>query len=72
MIKTSKLKERIQQSEFAISDISKLLGMHVSTFYRKLERGDKSFTIEEAKKISELLNLSYSEMNDIFFDFGVA
>ena len=52
-----RLKERTQ------SDMAAALNIHVQT-YRKLEESPELVTIEQAKKISEYLDVSY---NEIFF-----
>ena len=45
-------------------EMAALLKIHVTT-YRKIEEKPESATIEQAKKISEFLNVPYDE---IFFD----
>lgn len=52
-----RLKDKTQE------EIAELLGIHVQT-YRKIEETPSIATIEQAKKISEYLNVSYDE---IFF-----
>lgn len=44
-------------------EVAELLGVHVQT-YRKLEENPNLATIEQAKKLSDRLNVPY---DDIFF-----
>lgn len=45
------------------NEVAELLGVHVQT-YRKLEENPNLATIEQAKKLSDRLNVPY---DDIFF-----
>lgn len=72
MIMVDELKKRIYEKGFNINEISHSLGINTSTFYRKMKSGGDSFSIGEAKKISELLNLTYRDINTIFFGRNVA
>lgn len=60
-----KLLGKIEQKGFSNKEIAEKLDIAESTFYRKLKR--KSFSVEEAQKMSELLSLSAAEAYEIFF-----
>lgn len=60
-----KLLGKIEQKGFSNKEIAEKLNIAESTFYRKLKR--KSFSVEEAQKMSELLSLSATEAYEIFF-----
>ena len=47
--------------------MGKVIGVHTSTYSDK-ERGNVAFTDEEIAAASNDLNLTFSELNDIFFD----
>lgn len=47
--------------------MGKVIGVHTSTYSGK-ERGNVAFTDEEIAAASNDLNLTFSELNDIFFD----
>ena len=60
-----KLLGKIEQKGFSNKEIAEKLNIAESTFYRKLKR--RSFSVEEAQKMSELLSLSAAEAYEIFF-----
>ena len=62
-----KLKAKIVEKGFSIEQVSKLIGINTSTFYRKLANAGETFTIAEANSLGKLLCLSAKEMNEIFF-----
>lgn len=57
-VKQARLMRNLKQDE-----IAKKLGIHVQT-YRKIEKNPDSATIEQAKKISEIVKIPYDQ---IFF-----
>lgn len=59
-----KLKAKIVENEIKRDDIAKALNKDNSTITRKMQRGD--FTVEEATKLRNLLNLSLQDACDIF------
>lgn len=67
MIRANELKEKITNNGYSVPAFSKLLGIDTSTFYRKIKAGGETFSIGETKKMANLLNLSYQEINTIFF-----
>ena len=48
-------------------EIAKEVGINIKSYNLK-ENGKREFTLDEAKKISNLLKLNLNEVNDIFFD----
>lgn len=72
MVDVNKLKGRIVECGLNVGDLANLIGKDRSTLYRRMSSKGKSFTIEEADLISKALNLTYSEVNAIFFSQYVA
>lgn len=71
MLAVNKLKGKIVENNLTTDVVSNALGLHKSTFYRKLQ-GTSSFTVDEAEKLVNLLGLSSEEATDIFFAEDVA
>lgn len=46
--------------------IAKAIGMHFSTFYRKVKNGGDTFTIGEIEKMVEVIPLTKKEAKSIF------
>ena len=65
MVNVNKLKGKIVECGLRI-------GKDRATLYRRLNSDGKDFTIEEADLIAKTLNLTYSEVNAIFFNQYVA
>lgn len=72
MVNTKKLKARMVEHDLSASEISKLIGMDRSTFYRKMQNNGENFTILEANAIANVLNLTKDDVNEIFFAQTVA
>ena len=70
MLNVNMLKAKLIEKGISISEISMKLGMHPTTFSRKMR--NKSFTIKEMALIVQILHLSAQEANDIFFSQTVA
>lgn len=70
-VNTSKLKGLIVERGTNQKDVAKAIGMDKSTFYRKMKQGG-TFTIEEAKEITETVPLTDQEAIQIFFGDSVA
>lgn len=66
----NKLKAKCIEKGVNIETLSKNVGISCSSFYRKMK--DDSFSVEEARKIATDLELSQTEINDIFFGVSVA
>ena len=52
-------------------EIAKEIGIKIKRYNLK-ENGKREFTLDEAKKISNLLKLNLNEVNDIFFDSSIS
>ena len=70
MLNANKLRGKIAENNMSISEMSHILGIAPSTFYRKIK--NNSFEIGEADKIVHVLSLSAKDANDIFFSQLVA
>lgn len=70
MSNIAKLKGKIAEKEMNQSQFAKAIGISRATISRKLQTGD--FTIKEAERIVEVLNLNQEEAIDIFFSSIVA
>lgn len=62
-----KLKEKIAEKNTTIEEVAKSASMDRSTFYRKMQPGNKGFTVGEAKLIALVLEMSGDEANAIFY-----
>ena len=51
-------------------EIAKEVGINLKSYNLK-ENGKREFTLNEAKKISNLLELNLNEVNDIFFNSSI-
>ncbi len=72
MVNINKLKGKIVECGLNISELASKIGIDRATLYRKMNSDGKNFTIEEADLISRELNLTYNEVNAIFFSQYVA
>ena len=52
-------------------EIAKEVGINIKSYNLK-ENGKRELTLDEAKKISNLLELNLNEVNDIFFDSSIS
>lgn len=72
MVNINKLKGKIVECGFSVGDLADKIGIDRATLYRKINGNGDRITICEADKISKELNLSRSEVNEIFFSQFVA
>lgn len=72
MTNADKLKAKLKERGMSIEEVSKMIGIDKSTFYRKLASDGATFTIGEVDKISKVLSLSVDDINSIFFSSFVA
>lgn len=56
-----KVKECRKEKGLTQSELSELMGITQQT-YSKKERGERSFTLDEIKKLKKILNVSYEEL----------
>lgn len=67
---TEELIREIKKAGYNNKSFSEELGMIESTFYRKLKKGN--FSVEEAQKMVEILNLNGDQAYYIFFNKKLA
>lgn len=72
MVNINKLKGKMVECGMNVEKLSDKIGVDKSTLYRKLSTNGENFTIKEANLIAKELNLTYSEVNSIFFANEVA
>lgn len=72
MVNINKLKGKIVERGMNVETLANIVGMDKATLYRKINANGESFTIKEADSISKALNLTYEEVNSIFFSQYVA
>ena len=61
-----KLKGKMAEKEINVESLAVAIGVDRSTLYRKLDAGEK-FTIGEAQRIKDFLELSDDDAASIFF-----
>lgn len=71
MVDTRLLRDKIAEKRTNVSEVASKLGMDKATLYRRLADSD-AFTIGEADRIVEVLDLSHDEAVSIFFSHVVA
>ena len=67
MVNVDQLKAALQEKNITIERAAGELGVHPTTFYRRLNKQGKKFTVEEVAKLSELLRMDSKTMQNIFF-----
>lgn len=72
MVNINKLKGKIVEQGVTIEHLATAIGQNKSTLYRKLNSNGEGFTIKEVNLISQELNLTLDEVNNIFFGNNVA
>lgn len=61
------LKEESKKRGMSIEDVAKKAGIDRATMYRRLQNEGKKFTVCEAQKIAEAIDLSREQAVAIFF-----
>lgn len=72
MVNINKLRGKIIENGLSVKDLADNLEMDRSTLYRKMNSEGDTMTINDAEKISKILNLTLEEVNSIFFSDFVA
>ena len=72
MVNVLKLKAKLVENGKNVDYLADSLEVNRTTIYRKLAAGGDDFTIGEVDRISQVLNLSVAEINNIFFSQFVA
>lgn len=60
------LEDKMKEKNISIAEMSRQLNIDESTWYRK-RKNSQSFSIGEAEKICQILELSSEETTSIFF-----
>lgn len=71
MTNVLKLKAKITEKGHTVETLALEIGLNKATLYRKLNRME-TFLIKEAYAIAIALDLTESELNEIFFGIKVA
>ena len=66
MVNTNKLKGRMKELEITQADVAKSLGIAQPTANQKLNN-IRSFDLEEAEKLSDMLHIEAGEFGAYFF-----
>lgn len=64
---SNRLKAKMREKDVSVPELSKLLGIDVSTFYRKISSSTNMFSVEQARMIAIKLKMDDREIQDIFF-----
>jgi hypothetical protein len=68
MINTLKLKAKLKEKNMTQEELATKIGINASTLNQKINNTiGETLTIEEATKMSEILDISREERMDIFF-----
>lgn len=68
MINTLKLKAKLKEKNMTQEELATKIGINASTLNQKINNTiGQTLTIEEATKMSEILDISREERMDIFF-----
>lgn len=71
-INIPKLKGKMAENNTNGAQLAGKIGVARTTFYRKLNSGGGSFTVEEVQGITSALNMTPDEVMNIFFGTTVA
>lgn len=67
MVNVLKLKSKMLERGINGKQLSERLGMHQSTFYRRLHAAGETFTVKDVTEIVRALDLNSKEASEIFF-----
>lgn len=59
-------KAKLVEKDISIIELANALGIDKSTVYRKINKSRENFTVKDVEKISNVLSLTYDDINDIF------
>ena len=71
-IDVPRLKTRIAEKGLSMMEVAKLLEINRSTLYRRLENGGSGLLVKDARRLSDILELTLEEREHIFFASKVA
>ena len=65
-VDVERIKIRMKEMDLTVKDVVNALGIDESTYYRKMANSGKTFSVEQAQKLSVLLDLTKQEASEIF------
>lgn len=65
-VDVERIKIRMDEMDLTVKDVVNALGIDESTYYRKMANNGKTFSVEQAQKLSILLDLTKQEASEIF------
>ena len=65
-VDVERIKIRMNEMDLTVKDVVNALGIDESTYYRKMANSGKTFSVEQAQKLSILLDLTKQEASEIF------
>ena len=71
-VDVERIKIRMNEMDLTVKDVVNALGIDESTYYRKMANSGKTFSVEQAQKLSVLLDLTKQEASEIFFTIKLA
>ncbi len=71
MIKSEKLKQKIEGCGYTIKKFSSMMNISCSAFQKRMS-GSIDFKLSEISRIIELLSIPKQEVEDYFFNYEVA
>lgn len=72
MVNVKKLKGKMVEKGYNVERMAEVIGKDSSTLYRRINSAGECFTLREATDIAKTLQLTYAEVNEIFFADFVA
>lgn len=72
MVNINKLRGKMVECGMNMEQMAEVIGVDKSTMYRKMNKNGNNISIKEASLMAQTLGLSYSEVNDIFFNLEIA
>lgn len=67
MVNVALLNDAIKNSGKTKSEVASYIQMDESTFYRKMSRNGSTFTVDQACRIAEMLEIDADTAQNIFF-----
>ena len=65
-VDVERIKIRMNEMDLTVKDVVNALGIDESTYYRKMANNGNTFSVEQAQKLSNLLDLTKQEASEIF------
>lgn len=72
MVNVDRLREALAKEGVTVEQAAQAVGVDRATLYRRLAANGARFTLDEVEKLANLLNLSRTDMERIFFDRELA